>query len=101
MATEFWVLGERVMAEQDGNRRKFTVLANGFRIQGEGTLLPGARVTDYLNNSKAFLALTHADVWHVAQGRKLMEAPFLNINRGSIEVVIPDDAPAPGLPKVR
>lgn len=82
------------MAEQDGNRRKLTVLANGFRIQGEGTMLPGARVSDYLNNSKAFLALTHADVWHVSDGRKLVTAPFLNINRSGIEVVIPDDKPA-------
>lgn len=83
------------MAEQHGNRRKLTVLANGFRIQGEGTMLPGARVSDYLNNSKAFIALTHADVWHVADGRKLATAPFLNLNRSGIEIVIPADTPAP------
>ena len=91
------------MTEQGRNRRKFTVLANGFRIQGEGTMLPGARVTDFLNNAKAFLALTHADVWHVADGRKLAAAPFLNVNRSSIEVVIPDNTPAlaPEVPKAR
>ena len=82
------------MAEQDGSRRKLTVLANGFRIQGEGTMLPGARVSDYLNNSRAFLALTNADVWHVTDGRKLVTTSFLNINLDSIEVVIPDDKPA-------
>jgi hypothetical protein len=83
------------MTEQGSNRRKFTVLANGFRIQGEGTMLP--------NNAKAFLALTHADVWHVADGRKLAAAPFLNVNRSSIEVVIPDNTPAlaPEVPKAR
>ncbi len=82
------------MAAQNEQRRKLTVLANGFRIQAEGTLLPGSRVTDYLNNAGAFMALTNADVWHAAEGRKLISAPFLNIQRACVEIVIPDETPA-------
>jgi hypothetical protein len=87
-------MGEMAVTTQN-DRRKFTVLANGFQIKGEGTVLPGARVTDYLNNSRAFVALTNAQVWHVAEGRKLVDAPFLNINRSCVEIVIPENGPLP------
>ena len=44
------------MAE-NSNRTKFTVLANGFHIKGHGSVLPGARVTDYLNKADDFSAV--------------------------------------------
>ena len=81
------------MAE-NSNRTKFTVLANGFHIKGHGSVLPGARVTDYLNKADDFIALTDAEVWEVGTGRRLIAAPFINIHRGSVEIVIPDEPPA-------
>ncbi len=68
---------------------KLTVFANGFRINGYGTVLPGARVTDYMNDSKTFIAITDATVWDVKDGRKVLSAPFLNINRSMVEFVVP------------
>jgi hypothetical protein len=82
------------MAADNSNRSKFTVLANGFRIKGHGSVIPGARVTDYLNSAEDFIALTNADVWEIGSGRKLMSAPFITINRSNVEIVIPDEAPA-------
>ena len=68
---------------------KLTVFANGYRINGFGSVLPGARVTDYMNDSKKFIALTEAAVWDIKDGRRLLSAPFLNINRGNVEFVVP------------
>lgn len=82
------------MAANDSGRTKFTVLANGFRINGCAWVLPGARVTDFLNQIGDFIALTDADVWEAGSGRKLMSAPFLNINRSNVEIVIPDNTRA-------
>lgn len=82
------------MAADNSNRTKVTVLANGFRIKGHSSVLPGARVTDFLNKACDFIALTDAEVWQVESGRKLMTVPFLNLNRSSVEIVIPDDTPA-------
>lgn len=68
---------------------KLTVFANGYRINGFGSVLPGARVTDYMNGSKKFIALTEAAVWDIKDGRKVMDAAFLNVNRSNVEFVVP------------
>lgn len=78
------------MPLQDETRRKVTVLTNGYQIMGECSVLPGARVTDYLNDSRDFIALTNASVWHVADARKMMNAAFLNLNRGNVEIIVPN-----------
>ncbi len=72
----------------DSNQKQLTVYANGFRIKGNGNILPGARVTDYINDASDFLALTDAEVW-ASNGRFLLAAPFMNINRNSIELAVP------------
>jgi len=82
------------MATDNSNRTKFTVLADSFHIKGHSSVLPGARVTDYLNKAGDFIALTNAEVWQVGTGRKLMSAPFISINRGHIEIIVPDEASA-------
>jgi hypothetical protein len=68
---------------------KLTVYANGYRISGTGSVLPGARVTDFMNESKQFIALTDVSVWDIDDGRKVMSSPFININRESVEFVVP------------
>ena len=68
---------------------KLTVFANGFRISGYGSVLPGARITDYMNDAKEFIAITDASVWDMKDGRKLLSTSFLNVNRGNVEFVVP------------
>jgi len=80
--------GERMAAED--HRKKLTIFANGFRIKGHGHMVPGSRVTDYANDSSAFIALTDAEVWETETGRKLASAPFMNVGRDSIEIIIPE-----------
>jgi len=70
------------------NKTKLTILTGTYRIKGHVELTPGARVTDYLVESKEFIAVTDAEVWEIA-GRHVMSTPFLNVSRNHIEVVIP------------
>jgi hypothetical protein len=70
------------------NKTKLTILTGTYRIKGHVELTPGARVTDYLVESKEFIAITDAEVWEIA-GRHVMNTPFLNVSRNHIEVVIP------------
>ena len=52
--------------------------------------IPGARVTDFMAESKLFIAVTEAEVWELeVAGRQLMSAPFLNVNREHIQVIAP------------
>ena len=70
------------------NKTKLTILTGTYRIKGHVELTPGARVTDYLVESKEFIAVTDAEVWEIA-GRHVMSTPFLHVSRNHIEVVIP------------
>ena len=46
----------------DDNRTKVTILTGTYRVKGYIELLPGARLTDYLVESKDFIAVTDAEV---------------------------------------
>lgn len=70
-------------------RTRVVILAGSYRIKGEIELVPGARVTDYMLDAKAFFAVTKAEVWDL-EGRKIFSAPFLNVSREQVVVVAPD-----------
>ena len=76
------------MMESD-TRTRVVILAGSYRIKGEIELVPGARVTDYMLDAKAFFAVTKAEVWDL-EGRKIFSAPFLNVSREQVVVVAPD-----------
>jgi hypothetical protein len=76
------------MAEGD-SRTRVTILAGSYRIKGDIELIAGARITDYMLDSKAFFAVINAEVWDL-EGRKIFAAPFLNVNRGHVVVVAPE-----------
>ncbi|MGW8183074.1 MAG: DUF6812 domain-containing protein [Burkholderiales bacterium] len=71
------------------NRARVVMLAGSFRIKGEIELMPGARVTDYMVESKSFIAVTDAEVWDL-EGRRIMVVPFLNVSRDHVVVVAPE-----------
>ncbi|HWQ37781.1 MAG TPA: hypothetical protein VNM24_04090 [Burkholderiales bacterium] len=70
------------------NKTKVTILTGSYRIKGYIDLMPGARVTDYMIDAKDFIAVTEAEVWE-AGDRKVASAPFINVSREHIQVVIP------------
>lgn len=72
----------------DESKTRVTILTSTYRIKGNIDLLPGARVTDYMAEAKAFIAVTDAEVWEIV-GRQVFTAPFLNVNRDHIEIIAP------------
>lgn len=76
------------MASNDMKTRVI-ILTASYRITGEIDLVPGARVTDFLHEARAFIAVTGAEVWEIG-GRKVLSAPFLNVSREHIQVVTPE-----------
>jgi len=76
----------------DNNTKiKVVILTRSYRIKGHIHLQPGARVTDYMIDSKDFMALTDVEIWELG-GRLVMSTPFVNVSRDHIEVVAPDNA---------
>ena len=74
----------------DESKTRVTILTGTYRIKGAIDLLPGARVTDYMAEAKAFIAVTDAEVWELSiGGRQILTAPFLNLSREHIQIVTP------------
>lgn len=72
------------------DRTKVSILTQSYRVKGYIDLLPGARVTDYLMESKDFIAVTDAEVWELGN-RHVLNAPFINVSRDHIQIVAPGD----------
>jgi uncharacterized protein DUF6812 len=76
--------------QPDPNRTRVTIFTSSYRIKGYIDLIPGARVTDYMTEAKAFIAVTDAEVWELEiGGRMLIAAPFLNVSREHIQIIAP------------
>jgi len=70
------------------DRTKVVILTQEYRIEGEIALVAGARLTDWIIDANQFLAVTNAEVTdHV--GREILSAPFLNVNKDRIEMLVP------------
>lgn len=70
------------------SKTKVTILTDSYRIKGYIDLLPGARVTDFMHESKEFVAISDAEVYEVElAGRQVLTAPFIDVNRNHIQIV--------------
>lgn len=77
------------MSEEEISKTKVIILTRSYRIKGQIHLQPGARVTDFMIDSKNFMALTNVEVWDLG-GRLMLSAPFVNVSRDHVEVITPD-----------
>ena len=83
------VIAEDTMPTPE-NRTKVTIFTASYRIKGYIDLIPGARVTDFMAESRAFIAVTEAEVWELeVGGRQLLSAPFVDVSREHIQVIAP------------
>ena len=71
-------------------KTKVTILTGTYRVKGFISLVPGARVTDYMVESKDFIAVTNAEVWELGN-RHVLNAPFINVSRNHIQIVMPGE----------
>ena len=73
-------------------RTKVTIFTSTYRVRGFIELVPGARISDFMAESRDFIAVTKAEVWELQPGgRQVAAAPFLNISRDHIELILPGD----------
>ena len=71
-------------------KTKVTILTSSYRIKGYIDLVPGARVTDFMAEARDFIAVTNAEVWELqVGGRQVLSAPFINVSRDHIEIILP------------
>lgn len=72
------------------NRTKVTIFTGSFQIKGYIDLLPGARVTDFMDEAKDFVAVTDAEVREIREGlRQVLAVPFLDVSRRHIHIIAP------------
>ena len=73
----------------NGAKTRVVILAGPYKIKGDIDLLPGARITDYMTEAKAFFAVTDAEVWDL-EGRKILAGGFFDVARDQVVVVMPE-----------
>jgi hypothetical protein len=74
----------------DDAKTRVTILTSTYRIKGYIELLPGARITDYMAEARDFIAVTNAEVSELQLGgRQVLAAPFINVSREHIEIILP------------
>lgn len=77
----------------DQSRTKVTIFTGAYRVRGYIDLIPGARVTDFMTEAKPFIAVTDAEVYELeVGGRHLISAPFINLSRDHVQIVVPNAA---------
>jgi hypothetical protein len=65
------------------------ILTEGYRVTGMVALAPGdSRLTDYILEAKDFIAVLEAEVRDL-EGRLVLSAPFLNVQRAQVVVIVP------------
>lgn len=61
-----------------------------YIVHGSIALLPGSRLTDYLRESRNFIAVCEALVTDL-EGRELFRSDFLDVHRDTVEIAIPKE----------
>jgi hypothetical protein len=69
---------------------RVVVLTRNYQIHGTITMDREARLTDHVIKADGFMAVTDAEVTR-PDGGEVLAASFLDINRESIEIVVPDE----------
>ncbi len=72
---------------QKAETTQVIILTKNLRIEGEISLFPGGRLTDYMNESKQFIVVTNATIMEHT-GKSLTSGSFLNLNVAKIEIIM-------------
>ena len=89
MQTEF-VESENEFEKDAGeivDKSEVIIYANNRRIRGKIALVPGADLTEHLNDARSFIAVTDVEI-RENTGKLILKTPFLNLSRDDIEIVL-------------
>ncbi len=70
------------------NKTKVIIFTGNYQIRGEIAHFSDTRLTDYMNEANAFIAVTNAEVLNCDE-KQLVAVPFLNVGLEKIEVIVP------------
>jgi hypothetical protein len=71
---------------------RVTAMLDRFRIVGDMYRYPGSRLLDLVNIKEAtFIAFTEVEIYGIADGKLLLKAPFVALNRNAIQFFYPVD----------
>ena len=70
------------------DKMEVIIFTKNFMIRGNIAIYEGVRLTDYLVDSKIFIAVTDAKVSD-RNDHRLAVTPFLNVHRDNIEAILP------------
>jgi hypothetical protein len=73
------------------DKTKVIILTGKYKIEGQIDLIPGARLTDFVNNSNKFIAVTDAKILNY-ETDKVLNARFIDVLVNNIEIILPSDA---------
>ena len=74
----------------DEGKQKIRIFTRQFEIVGDLHIYAGVRLTDFMNESKDFIAVTDVEVRRPADGT-LISAKFLNVRKEEIEIILPEE----------
>ena len=70
--------------------RQFKIQRHGRPDKSHDFHVKLSRITDFMAESRDFIAVTKAEVWELQPGgRQVASAPFLNVSRDHIEIILP------------
>ncbi|MBU0730300.1 MAG: hypothetical protein KKE17_03005 [Proteobacteria bacterium] len=65
------------------------IFTNTYRIKGEIDLMPGSRLTDYVDEVQTFFAVTNAEVSDRSSENILFKSKFMDVNKNAVEIILP------------
>jgi hypothetical protein len=73
------------------NRHFVVILTRDYRIEGEIHILPGSRITDFVNSktSEDFVAVTNAEIISLPKDMSISKVEYLAVNKSYIKIIYP------------
>ena len=72
-------------------KTEIILLSKNYRIEGKIDLVPGARLTDFMNETTKFMVVTEAVVTD-RLSKDILKSSFINVLVSSIEAILPADS---------
>jgi hypothetical protein len=86
----------RIMAVENDRKVKkhvlfVVILTQDYRIMGEIHVLPGSRLTDYVNSQpdENFVAMTNAEIVSLVDNIPISKVDYLALNKSYINMIYP------------
>lgn len=77
------------MVNEEKEMTEVYIITSNYRIHGMIALVPGARLTDYIDEAHHFIAVTDATLQDRITGEEVLKSKFMDVNRENVEIILP------------